>query len=173
MTNKIWLPNLPTHGLSPRSPLGWQMPPEFLPEGVAECTVYFPGTYPSPVTLDGPTYFTSGIYFFEDTVLVSGGADVVVGSGGGEEQGCTNDQHAAFYAIDAPSTHNINGLGGKFVLGKSGRLVVDNAGVSPIKLQFNKRYVAAGDAGGAPTAGVSIMSVNGKLGADGITVRTC
>ncbi len=89
VTDKIWLPNLPTHGLSPRTPLGWQMPPEFLPEGVAECTVYFPGTYPNPVTLDGPTYFASGIYYFEDTVLISGGADVVVGSGGGDDEGCT------------------------------------------------------------------------------------
>ena len=163
VTDKIWLPNLPTHGLSPRTPLGWQMPPEFLPDGVAECTVYFPGTYPNPVTIDGPTYFASGIYYFEDTVLISGGADVVVGSGGGDDEGCTNDQHAAFYAVDAPSTHNINGLGATFVLGKSGRLVVDNAGGGPIKLQFNKRYVAAGDVGGRPSAGVSILSVNGKL----------
>ena len=41
--------------------------------------MYFPGTYTNPVTIDGPTYFASGIYYFEDTVLINGGADVVVG----------------------------------------------------------------------------------------------
>jgi hypothetical protein len=167
LTDKVWLPDLPSHGLSPRSPLGWQMPPEFLPVGVTDCTVYFPGTYPNAVTLDGPTYFTSGIYYFEDTVLITGGADVVVGEG--EFEGCVNDQYAAFYAIGAPSTHNINGLGATFVFGKAGRLVVANDVGPAIKVRFNKRYVALNDPGVAPSAGVSILSVNGKLAADGVT----
>ncbi len=55
------------------------------------------------------------------------------------------------------------------MFGEAGRLVVDNDVGGPIKLQFNKRYVAAGDVGAAPSAGVSILSVNGKLGVDGIT----
>ncbi len=107
-----------------------------------------------------------GIYYFEDTVNITGGADVVVG--GGLVEGCATDQYAAFYAVGAPSTHNINGLGATFVLGKAGRLSVDNT-AGPIKLRFNKRYVPSGDAGVAPSAGVSIASVNGKLAADGIT----
>ncbi len=73
-TGKIWLPNLPVHGLNPRSPAGNQMPIDF-----PTCTVYFPGTYTDQVVLDGPTYFTSGIYYFENEVRVEGGASVVVG----------------------------------------------------------------------------------------------
>ena len=34
--------------------------PSSCPTAWPTCTVYFPGTYPNPVTLDGPTYFTSG-----------------------------------------------------------------------------------------------------------------
>ena len=166
VTDKIWLPNLPTHGLSPRTPAGWPMPPEFATAEFPTCRVYFPGTYPNALTINGPTYFASGIYYFEDTVNITGGADVVVG--GGLVEGCATDQYAAFYAVGAPSTHNINGLGATFVLGKAGRLLVDNT-AGPIKLRFNKRYVPSGDDGVAPSAGVSIASVNGKLAADGIT----
>ena len=162
VTDKIWLPDLPVHGLSPRSPLGWVMP-----AGFPACKVYFPGTYTNPVTINGPTFFASGIYYFEDTLTFAGGADAVVG--GGVVEGCTNDQNAAFYAVNAPSTHNINGLGSTFVFGKAGRLVVSNATGTAIKLQFNKRYVAELDPGAAPSADVSIVSVNGKLGTDGIT----
>ncbi len=75
-TDKIWLPNLPVHGLNRRSPDGNQMP-----SGFPTCTVYFPGTYPDQVVLDGPTYFTSGIYYFENEVRIEGGASVVVGLG--------------------------------------------------------------------------------------------
>jgi hypothetical protein len=165
--NKIWMPDLPVHGLSPRSPLGWQMP-----AGFPECTVYFPGTYTNQVTIDGPTYFASGIYYFEDVVLINGGtvtspADVVIG--GGVVEGCASDQYAAFYAVNAPSTHNINGLGATFVFGDTGRLVVANDVGGPIHVEFNKRYVAALDPGAAPSADVSMMSVNGQLGVDGVS----
>ena len=119
-TDKIWLPNLPVHGLNRRSPDGNQMP-----SGFPTCTVYFPGTYPDRVVLDGPTYFTSGIYYFENEVRIEGGASVVVGLGA--VPGCTNDQEAIFYAENAPGTHNMSGLGGTWVLGAEGRVVVDNA----------------------------------------------
>ena len=162
--NKVWMPDLPVHALSPRAPGGWQMP-----AGYPTCTVYFPGTYTNPVTITGPnpTYFASGIYYFEDTVTIQNGASVVVG--GGVVEGCATDQYAAFYAVNAPSTHNINGLGATFVFGGAGRLAVANDIGGPINVQFNKRYVAANDPGAAPSADVSIMSVNGKLGLDGIT----
>lgn len=151
-TGKIWLPNLPAHGLDVRSNAGYQMP-----AGYPTCKVFFPGTYSDALTLTGPVYFTSGIYYFENTVTVAGGATVVAGQGAIE--GCTSDQEAAFYAVNAPSTHNIGGLGATFVFGKTGRLVVDNTTASPISFQFNARYVVGDD----PSAGVSIMTVNGAL----------
>ena len=55
------------------------------------------------------------------------------------------------------------------MFGKAGHLVVSNATGPAIKLQFNKRYVAEADPGAAPSADVSILSVNGKLGIDGVT----
>ena len=161
-TGKIWLPNLPVHGLNRRSPAGNQMP-----SGFSACTVYFPGTYPDPVVLDGPTYFASGIYYFEKDVRIEGGASVVVGLGA--YQGCTNDQEAIFYAENAPSTHNMSGLGGTWVLGAEGRIVVDNSNGSELSIRFNKRYVAPDAAGDAPSQDVSIVSVNGTLATDGVT----
>lgn len=151
---RIWAPNLPTHALNVRSADGFEMP-----SGYPDCTVYFPGTYADAVTLDGPTYFASGIYYFEQPVTVEKDADVVVGMG--QNVGCTTDQEAAFYAVNAPPTHNISGLGGTFVFGHDGRLVVTNAEGAP-KIRFNQRYVNASDTGGLPSFGVSIMSVNGK-----------
>ncbi len=161
-TDKIWLPNLPVHGLNRRSPAGNQMPIDF-----PTCTVYFPGTYSDQVVLDGPTYFTSGIYYFENEVRIEGGASVVVGLGA--VQGCTNDQEAIFYAENAPGTHNMSGLGGTWVLGAEGRVVIDNSNGSELSLHFNKRYVAPGDTGDAPSEDVSIVSVNGVLAPDGVT----
>jgi hypothetical protein len=168
-TNKVWLPDLPVHGLSPRSPLGWDMPAAYVPTGYTSCKVYFPGTYTNPVTIKGPgpTYFASGIYYFENTLLITDGADVVIG--GGVTEGCTTDQFAAFYATNAPSTHNINGLGATFVFGGGGHLVVANDVGPAINVQFNRRYVESGDLGAAPSADVSILSVNGQLGLDGLT----
>lgn len=152
---RIWLPNLPVHALNLRSPVGHPMP-----AGYPACTVYFPGTYSDPLTLDGPVYFASGIYYFEDVVTVTAGADVVVGMG--QHEGCTNDQEAVFYADNAPATHNIAGLGGTFVLGHDARLIVTNEN-GPTKLRFNQRYVNDADIGGLPSFGVSIVSVNGKV----------
>jgi hypothetical protein len=155
-TNKIWLPNLPVHALNRRAAAGFQMP-----SGFATCKVFFPGTYTDPVTINGPTYFTSGIYYFENEVKFVGGASAVIGLGA--EQGCSDDQEAAFYAVNAPATHNINGLGATFVFGGAGRLTVDNSVAGAIDVRFNQRYVQPGDDGAAPSQGVSIVSVNGKL----------
>ena len=160
-TDKIWLPNLPVHGLSPRSPAGTQMA-----AGFPTCTVYFPGTYRDPVTLAGPTFFTSGIYYFEKDVRVQAGASVVVGDGA--VPGCTSSQEAAFYAQNVPPTHNMTGLGGTWVLGADARLLVDNS-AGAVSLQFNNRYASPDDAGDAPSQGVSIMTINGELAADGVT----
>lgn len=154
-TGQIWLPNLPVHGLNLRAPGGTQMP-----SGYPTCRVYFPGTYPDPVVLDGPTFFTSGIYYFENEVRVQGGASVVVG--GGATPGCTTDQEAIFYAENVPGTHNMTGLGATWVLGGEGRVVVTND--SDVSLQFNKRYVEDTDLGGLPASDVSIMTVNGLAG---------
>ncbi len=162
-TDKIWLPNLPTHGLNRRSSSGTSMP-----AGFPTCKVFFPGTYPDPMVLDGPTYFASGIYYFQSEVKIASGASVVVGLGA--VPGCTTDQEAIFYAQSVPGTHYMNGLGGTWVFGGRGRLTVSNAdGTTPVSLQFNTRYVAEGDDGAAPSAGVSIMSVNGELAPDGVT----
>jgi hypothetical protein len=160
-TDKIWLPDLPTHGLNRRSSTAGTMP-----AGYATCKVYFPGTYLDPVVLDGPTYFASGVYYFENEVRVVGGADVVVGLGA--TAGCTTDQEAIFYSSNPPGTHNMTGLGATWVFGGKGRLLVSNATGGPISMKFNSRYTADASVGSA--AGVSIMSVNGQLAADGTTV---
>ncbi len=155
--NTIWAPYLPAHGLNQRSATPYSMP-----SGFPTCSVYFPGTYKDPVTISGstPVFFTSGIYYFESTVRVSENANIVVGDGA--TQGCTSDQEAAFYATNAPDTHNVTGLGATFVLGAAGRLVVDNVtNGTAINLIFNQRYVASTDLSSLPSVGVSIESVNG------------
>jgi hypothetical protein len=154
---KIFLPYLPAHALSHPSPVGYAMPP-----GFAACTVFFPGTYTSPITITSstPVFFTSGIYYFENTVTFSGSAKVVVGDGATE--GCTSDQEAAFNAVNAPVNHNITGVGATFVFGAAGRLVVnDTTPGSGVSVKFNNRYVGATDVSTLSSAGVSIMTVNG------------
>ena len=157
--DKMWLPQLPARHLNIRSPIGYSMP-----AGYPNCLVYFPGTYVDPVTIEGstPVYFTSGIYYFEQAVRFSGDARVVIG--GGAEEGCTNDQEAAFYAVNAPTVHNISGLGATFVFGGQGRLVVDTATAGAgANVVFNQRYTSAADVTSSSSAGVSIVSVNGEM----------
>ncbi len=155
-TNKIWLPNLPTHALDRRSPGGYQMP-----AGFPACTVYFPGTYKDAVTISGPAYFTSGVYYFENSVTLTAGADVVAGLGSVE--GCSSDQDAAFYATDAPLTHNISGLGATWVFGGAGRLEVTAQSTTGVSLRFNARYVNPADADSDTSSGVNLATVNGEL----------
>ncbi|HEY7627496.1 MAG TPA: hypothetical protein VH761_10525, partial [Ilumatobacteraceae bacterium] len=74
------------------------------------------------------------------------------------------DQEAAFNAINAPTNHNITGVGATFVFGASGRLVINDAVPgSGITVKFNNRYVGPTDVSTASSAGVSIMTVNGEL----------
>lgn len=166
VTGKVMLPNLPVYGTSPRSPLGSQMPAEYILNGYDSCTVYFPGRYTDPIVLDGPTYFVDGIYYFTQSVTVLGGADVVVGS---SDEACTQADWALFYSTPEPSgTHNITGTGATWVLGNAGRVVFDNnvtrtgaANSKPIKFLFNQRYVHHEDLATRPSADVSIVTVNG------------
>lgn len=94
---------------------------------VGSCTVFFPGRYlgSSSLTLSGGThYFTSGIYYFERTLVISAGARVVMGSG--DTPGCTSDDIAANSA-KAPRRHDITGSGATVVLGAGARLVVQES----------------------------------------------
>jgi hypothetical protein len=156
---KVWMPNLPVHGLNIR-PGTNELPAAYIINGDPTCEVMFPGTYKQPLTLDSPTYMTSGIYYFEDILTIAGGATVVAGQG--IDTGCGNDQLAAFYAENAPATHNINGLGVTLVFGDLGRLVIDDS-TGPVEFIMNQRYVAPDDDGVASSAKVSIMTVNGDL----------
>ena len=133
-----------------------------------DCRVFFPGIYKNPVLLDQDVdyFFASGVYYFEDTVTVTGNADVVVGMGSAD--GCVSDQEAAFYAISGPSSHEVSGLGATFVFGSNratgtnGRLVVTQAGNATPTIRFNQRYVHPLDTAGYASYGVSIASVNGE-----------
>lgn len=154
---KIFLPLLPTHALKHPATGGYMMP-----SWAGSCRVFFPGTYSDPVTISDatPTFFTSGIYYFENTVTFSGPANVVIGEGAIE--GCTNNAEAAFYADNAPSTVNISGIGATFVFGASGRLVVtDGGGAMGPSVQFNSRLTDPTDVGNSVSKGVSIVTVNG------------
>lgn len=164
-TNKIWLPNLPAHALDRRAPDGYQMP-----VGFPTCTVYFPGTYKDAITISGPAYFTSGVYYFENSITLSPGASVVVGLGSIE--GCSTDQDAAFYAVNAPATHNISGLGGTWVFGGAGRLLATNSTATGASLVFNARYVNPADADSDTSSGLNIATVNGALsGSSGVALE--
>ena len=169
LTDQIWYPELPSHATTLRTrsyempkPVGQTPPPP-------TCTVFFPGTYRDPITITGQTFFTSGVYYFEDEVKITAGADVVVGAG--VNSGCTFDQEAAYYSIDGPEVHNISGMGATWLLGDRGRVVVDNTtGTGKISLLFNRRYVQVdGDPVPKPRD-ISIASVNGELLIDGSIV---
>ena len=164
----VWLPRLPSHALNHPANSGYMMP-----GWAGVCRVYFPGTYTAPVVVNDttPTYFTSGVYYFESTVTFSGSANVVIGEGAAE--GCTDDQDAAYNAINAPSNHNISGLGATFVFGGAGRLIINDTGAAGgqgPRVSFNARLVDPTDVGAAPSKGVSIISVNGvTAGSDSST----
>ena len=140
-----------------------------MPAWAGSCRVYFPGTYNASLTISDaiPTYFASGIYYFESAVTFSGGANVVIG--GGASAGCTDDQDAAYNAINAPTNHNISGLGATFVLGGAGRFVVSDAGSTTTgpSVLFNTRLVDPTDIASLSSKNVSIISVNGILDGSG------
>jgi hypothetical protein len=163
--NKTWLPYLPSHALS--HPANGYM----MPAWAGNCRVFFPGTYIAPVTISDnvPTYFASGIYYFESTITFSGAANVVIG--GGSAPGCTDDQDAAYNAVNAPLNHNITGLGATFIFGAAGRLVVNDTGATTVgpSVIFNNRLVSATDASSLASKSVSIETVNGVLSGSGTT----
>lgn len=154
---KIFLPPLPSHGLNHGAASGYMMP-----SWAGSCRVFFPGTYTDALTIADtiPTFFTSGVYYFENTVTFGANANVVIGEGALE--GCTTNSEAAFYAINAPSQINISGIGGTFVFGGAGRLVITDSGsVNGPLVRFNARLVDPTDVGNYVSAGVSIETVNG------------
>jgi hypothetical protein len=163
--NKTWLPYLPSHALS--HPANGYM----MPAWAGNCRVFFPGTYNAAVTISDnvPTYFASGVYYFESAVTFSGAANVVIG--GGSTPGCTDDQDAAYNAINAPLNHNITGLGATFIFGAAGRLVVNDTGSTTVgpTVVFNNRLVAQTDLSSLPSKSVSIETVNGVLAGSGTT----
>ena len=135
-----------------------------MPTWAGSCRVFFPGTFTDPVTIADtiPTFFTSGVYYFENTVTFGPGANVVIGEGAIE--GCTTNVEAAYYAINAPNMVNISGIGGTFVFGAAGRLVVTDSGTAAgPSVQFNVRLVDPTDVGNYVSAGVSIETVSGVL----------
>lgn len=173
-TGKIWRPRLPWHGTSIRSANGTTMP-----EGWPSCRVYFPGTYVDPVLLDGPTFFASGVYYFEAEVKVVAGANVVVGDGAvpactDEEGNSIGSQDALYYANRVPGEHNVNGYGATMVFGSRGRLVITNdpgelnrsgspVGVQPISFVINRRYNQQTDYPFLPSSDVAIITVDGEM----------
>ena len=154
---KIFLPYLPVHGLNHPSSAGYMMP-----SWVGSCRVYFPGSYSDPITITDaiPTFFVSGVYYFENTVTFGENANVVVGDGAIE--GCTDKYDAVFYAVNAPQTTLVSGLGATFVFGGAGRMVItDNGQPQGPNVLFNARLADPTDVGSAVSQGVSIISVNG------------
>ena len=159
----VWLPQLPVHALNHPANAGYMMPAAY-----GSCRVFFPGTYTAPISVTDsvPTYFASGVYYFESTVTFGGAANVVIGEGAAE--GCTTDQEAAYNAINVPTNHNISGLGATFILGAAGRVVITDAGTGTTgpSVQFNTRLVDPTDVGSSPSKNVSIISVNGLYQGD-------
>ena len=158
---KIFLPDLPTHGTNHPATIGYMMP-----TWAGSCRVFFPGTYDTPVTINDsiPTFFTSGVYYFESTITFGPGSNVVIGEGAVE--GCTTNAEAAFYAVNAPNQILISGIGATFIFGDVGRMLFTDAGsASGPSVSFNARLVDPTDVGNAVTQGVSMMTVNGlRLG---------
>lgn len=157
---KVWLPELPVRATSAGGLRDTTMLPGTQDPLYASCRVFFPGTFDTPITIDGPAYFTSGVYYFTDQLTIANGADVVVGNG--EAGGCTTDFEAVASATVVPDPLNMSGLGGTFVFGESGRLVIDDTvGSGDIRFAVNQRYVSTDETSVAASSDVSIVSVNG------------
>ncbi|MFM2070672.1 MAG: hypothetical protein RLZZ623_935, partial [Actinomycetota bacterium] len=159
--SKIFLPYLPPFSNTLAYAGGYSMPPD---EFGNPCKVYFPGKYTDDVVITGttPVYFVSGIYYFEKTLRFSGDAHVVVGAGA--EPACVDsDAIAVADAIGAPFDAYSSGVGGTFVFGAAGRLMIDTGTASTgtgVNVVFNRRLVDSTD----PLAilnHVSITSVTG------------
>jgi hypothetical protein len=163
--DKVWLPKLPVHDTDPPQPSsGFSMPAWNGP-----CQVFFPGVYNDNVVISGPdpTYFVSGVYYFKKTLRITGNAKVVVGQG--SEPGCVeSDSLAALEAWISPGLYPSprqvdggSGVGGTFIFGELGRLVIDDGEPgSNLSLIMNRRVEQEGSPE-APLNNISIMSVNG------------
>jgi hypothetical protein len=159
---KILLPDLPARSLKTRSANPFPMP-------VGACRVYFPGTYRDPIVISDatPVYFTSGVYYFENTLTVTGSANVV--GGRGPIEGCATDQDAVFDIAAVGRDHGVTGNGVTFVFGAAGRLLVNNSvpGSGPT-LALNDRLVRQDEVSVRSSKSVNIMTVNGTVTA-GVT----
>ena len=121
------------------------------PPRLGNCRLYYPGRYTGPLVLNGGRhYFASGIYLFEDTVTITGGAQVVAGQG--PVAGCAGGDAPAAGANGAPSIAAITGRGATFLLGADARLDVIDA-----RFQMNRRVSDATTRG---TDGIAIRSIN-------------
>ncbi|MCX6521529.1 MAG: hypothetical protein NTZ21_12775 [Actinobacteria bacterium] len=156
--NKVFLPSLPPFSNNLAFAGGYLMPAG----DSGPCRVYFPGKYTDDVVITDstPTYFVSGVYYFEKALRISGNAQVVAGTG--STPGCVeSDAVAVADAINAPFDASSSGVGVTFVFGATGRLMVDTlTSGSSMSLVMNRRLVGKED----PLAvlnDVSIMSVNG------------
>jgi hypothetical protein len=153
---QIFFPSLPPFQNTLRSNSGYMMP------GSPACRIYFPGRYTDDVVIadNTPTYFVSGVYYFERALRISGNAQVVAGTG--SMPGCVeSDAVAVADAINAPFDATSNGVGATFVFGLNGRLVIDTStSGSNMSFVMNRRLVAQEDPLHVLND-VSIMSVNG------------
>lgn len=158
--DKIWLPRLPFRTVSERSSRGYAMPG-------GNCTVYFPGTYKSALTVNNsgsnPVYFASGVYYFESSVTLRASKPIILGAGA--VPGCTDDETAARDAIGAPGIHHISGGGVTFIFGDGGSLLIDDQYGSGDQgtVVFNRRYVSSSRLSTDSTRGISVMTVNGQM----------
>jgi hypothetical protein len=155
----VWLPQLPVRAASGGGARDVSMLPGAQDPNYSSCRVFFPGTFTSPIEISGPTYFTSGVYYFTQPIVLKSGADVVVGNGA--EVGCTNDPEAIAGANPLPNPLNMSGLGGTFVFGDAARIEIDDDGSDDIRFVMNQRYVSDEETGVAASSNVSIVSVNG------------
>lgn len=156
---QVWMPQLPVRPTSGGDRIK-DMTPGAQDSNYASCQVFFPGTFSDPIVIDEPTYFTSGVYYFEQPIIVRSGADVVAGRG--SEIGCTNDFEAGPGVVGGPPIPlNTSGIGATFVLGDAARIEIDDDGSDSIRFVMNQRYVADDETGVAASASVSIVSVNG------------
>lgn len=172
----IWIPPLPEVATSFQEATGYPMPPP------RDCTVYFPGTYNDPIVIDRPTYFVSGVYLFNETVTVVGGADAVFGFGLAE--GCVGNDSAAvldMYPNPLPPDLNAEGNGATLLFADEAQLIIDdglmtddpvtrnivpNTAGKTIRFEVNQRYIK--DVSDT-AARVSIMSINGDRDVDTTT----
>ncbi len=119
---------------------------------IGNCSLYFPGRYlgTTPLTLNGGAhYFSSGVYYFERPLVITGGAQVVFGEG--SYAGCAVDAQSA-YAATAPKSHEITGKGATLLLGSGASLTVQESSAL-----FNRRVSTSTTRG---SEGVAIRTVN-------------